>query len=459
MNSTVSGNSSSGTNQGGRGGGYYSAGDGTDVIVNDTFSNNSCTGPGNQGGGIYTDGHTNVKNTIVAGNRATAAPDVDGAFASQGFNLIGIGDGSTGFINGTNGDQVGTAAAAINPKLGLLANNGGPTATMMLLAGSLAINMGTDLATLASDSGATISLNDARAIIVGEVIQIEAEQMVVTATSPNNLKVTRGVNGTAQVTHSAGAVVNPAFDQRDQSFLRKIGGTVDIGAVELDIPGTITDVNPAQNSVVEGAASGTLVGLTAQAVDPDGVALTYSLTADTSGGGFTINPSSGVVTVANGNKINYATAPGHSYSVTVQASNGAGTSAASFTIAVTPAAHLGTANGSGTILTHNNQASFSFDVSNARGRDHGILSFNDVKGKTKLTSTEITSVTLLQNQATFSGKGTIANPAPRGKPIAVSFTAVATDNGTPGTKDTFQIQISSPYFASGNLTSGNIAVH
>ena len=37
---------------------------------------------------------------------------------------------------------------------------------------------------------------------------------------------------------------------------------------------------------------------------------------------------------------------------------------------------------------------------------------------------------------------------------------MATDNGNPGTpKDTFTIQISLPYNANGNLTSGNIVVH
>ena len=39
-------------------------------------------------------------------------------------------------------------------------------------------------------------------------------------------------------------------------------------------------------------------------------------------GGFAINPSTGVVTVADGTKINYASAPGHAYTITVQASDG-----------------------------------------------------------------------------------------------------------------------------------------
>ncbi len=123
--------------------------------------------------------------------------------------------------------------------------------------------------------------------------------------------------------------------------------------------------------------------------------------------------------------------------------------------------HLGTANGSGTIFTHNNQASFNFTISdnNKKGTPSGTLTYTDTKGGIKLTSTAITSITLNGKQATFSGKGTIPGSNPR-KPTQVSFTVVATDNATPGTpKDTFSIQISSPYYASGNLTSGNIVVN
>jgi hypothetical protein len=62
--------------------------------------------------------------------------------SSNGYNLIGNGDGSTGFTNGINGDQVGTGSNPINPLLGPLQNNGGSTETHALLAGSPAIDAG-----------------------------------------------------------------------------------------------------------------------------------------------------------------------------------------------------------------------------------------------------------------------------------------------------------------------------
>src|SRR5262249_11450467 len=69
-----------------------------------------------------------------AGNAAsTASPDVarpapPGA-TSLGNNLVGDGTGAPGFVGGTGGDRVGTAAAPIDPRLGPLADNGGPTPT------------------------------------------------------------------------------------------------------------------------------------------------------------------------------------------------------------------------------------------------------------------------------------------------------------------------------------------
>jgi hypothetical protein len=76
---------------------------------------------------------------------------VSGAFTSGGHNLIGDGTGSTGFVNGVNGDQVGTAVNPIDPMLAPLANNGGPTKTHALLVGSPAIDRGDNTGAPATD--------------------------------------------------------------------------------------------------------------------------------------------------------------------------------------------------------------------------------------------------------------------------------------------------------------------
>ena len=83
----------------------------------------------------------------------------------------------------------------------------------------------------------------------------------------------------------------------------------------------------------------TVVGLTAFSTDVNGPPVTYSLTGDTSGGGFTINATTGVVTVADSTKIDFETAAGHAYTVTVQSSDGqGGVSSQTFSIGVSDVA-------------------------------------------------------------------------------------------------------------------------
>lgn len=100
------------------------------------------------------------------------------------------------------------------------------------------------------------------------------------------------------------------------------------------------DANP--DEVAEGAANGTAVGITAQATDPNGNAVTYSL-ADDAGGRFAIDPVTGVVTVANGALLDFETQA--SWAITVRASDGTHFSDKSFTINLTDSA---AANWSGT---------------------------------------------------------------------------------------------------------------
>ncbi|MDP1584286.1 MAG: cadherin domain-containing protein [Bradyrhizobium sp.] len=95
---------------------------------------------------------------------------------------------------------------------------------------------------------------------------------------------------------------------------------------------TPSDVNGAVNSVAEGAAVNTPVGLTVQATNLSGTPVTYALTADSSGGAFKIDATTGVVTVANGALLNFESSTGHT--VTVQATSGSLTTSQTFTIGV-----------------------------------------------------------------------------------------------------------------------------
>ncbi len=83
--------------------------------------------------------------------------------------------------------------------------------------------------------------------------------------------------------------------------------------------GPVTDSSAVANQVNENSPVGTLVGITANATEPDlGQTVTYSLT-DNAGGRFAINPTTGVVTVAG--PLDYETATSHSITVRATSSD------------------------------------------------------------------------------------------------------------------------------------------
>ncbi|HEX7317620.1 MAG TPA: Calx-beta domain-containing protein [Pyrinomonadaceae bacterium] len=164
-NSTISGNKAGDRFQGnglpGNGGGLYLFSGATATLTNSTVSGNrSGSGAGASGGGIANSGGTltlnnctvadntagsgggiwgtaiNLRNTIVANNTANSNPDLFGTFNSQDFNLIrNVGNAT---INGTTTHNV----TGVDPLLGPLQNDGGPTQTHALLPNSPAIDAG-----------------------------------------------------------------------------------------------------------------------------------------------------------------------------------------------------------------------------------------------------------------------------------------------------------------------------
>jgi hypothetical protein len=171
--STIAGNTAAGGGGAGpgagNGGGAYSLTSWS--FTNCTIANNAATGStfdsggglwsqlsltifnstitGNQadwGGGIG--GNVTLGNTIVAGNTAANpanGPDGSGTFFSEGYNLI----------QNTNGLALsGPALIGIDPLLGPLANNGGPTRTCALRASSPAIDQGKNFGPATDQRGA-----------------------------------------------------------------------------------------------------------------------------------------------------------------------------------------------------------------------------------------------------------------------------------------------------------------
>lgn len=155
--STVSGNSAEGDIDGSGGGivggsfggGNYSQGDVT--LTQSTVSGNSAKADRNvHGGGVWSKGDLKISNSIVAGNTAnTDTSDLQSwlGTATVHYSLIGDNAG-TGLLEAqtpdANGNLIGSSAGGgvIDPLLGPLADNGGPTLTHALLEGSPAIDAG-----------------------------------------------------------------------------------------------------------------------------------------------------------------------------------------------------------------------------------------------------------------------------------------------------------------------------
>ncbi len=123
------------------GGGLYAFSGASVVINNSTITANTA---GQNAGGVLLEGAASavVRNSILAGNTGATAADCQGNFNSGGHNLIGSNNACNGFVDGVDGDLVGTTSSPLAAELGPLAGNGGPTYTHVPLAGSPAIDHG-----------------------------------------------------------------------------------------------------------------------------------------------------------------------------------------------------------------------------------------------------------------------------------------------------------------------------
>jgi hypothetical protein len=262
---------------GGLGGGLFNnssaAGAGAVSLVNCTVTANQAVGgkhgPGDVhdmtpqdgvglGGGIATVGNLTVQDTIIAGNTVDArgsSPDVEITFTgsgivnSAGYNFIGDGNGTWGF---GPGDQAGTSAAPLDPKLGPLQDNGGPTKTAAPLPGSPVIDQ------VLAGSGATTdqrgfprpdeaeTASDIGAVETGPAA-LRATTTTLTA-APNP-----AVAGTA-VTLTAAVTANAAGTGAATGSVTFLDGGAVPGGAPLDAGGqarlTLTFPVPAGHSLV-----------------------------------------------------------------------------------------------------------------------------------------------------------------------------------------------------------------
>jgi hypothetical protein len=152
IGSTISGNQLTGSQS--EGGGLFgnSFGRGVLNISHSTISGNRINNAGGNGGGVSSRStEANISHSIIAGNMVgltasdLATPETGTPLLH--FSLIGTNVG-TGLVPApvgspdANGNLIGTSNSPINPLLGPLADNGGPTKTHQLLNQSPAIDAG-----------------------------------------------------------------------------------------------------------------------------------------------------------------------------------------------------------------------------------------------------------------------------------------------------------------------------
>ncbi|MCC6128790.1 MAG: Ig-like domain repeat protein [Acidobacteria bacterium] len=135
------------------------------TITNSTFARNGPqVGWGaiavTRGGASAAPPDFRMRNTLIADHpvRNFSVAGVGAAVTSDGHNLDT--DGTSGLVNGVNGDIAGTLANKLNARVGNLQNLGGPVPTMPLKFGSPALDAGDDTVT-----GAPLNLTlDARGL-------------------------------------------------------------------------------------------------------------------------------------------------------------------------------------------------------------------------------------------------------------------------------------------------------
>lgn len=194
---TVVGSTISGNSNGDGGGGIYSSGSLT--VINSTITNNhGGTGQSIVGSGIrIASGTATLNNTIVAGNfnQDGIQDDITGTVTAANFNLVGNPSYSGGIVDGVHGNIVGLGGVATIPIASVLdtslRNNGGPTPTHGLSAGSPAIDSGTN--PLAVDADGNPLTTDQRGAgfprIIGGTVDMgafEAQPRTLVVTNTND---------------------------------------------------------------------------------------------------------------------------------------------------------------------------------------------------------------------------------------------------------------------------------
>ena len=245
----------------------------------------NCTFFENAGGGVIVKSGTSIiESSIFSGNIQSDVGDAypvdlvnSGGTINIRNSLIKTATGGHGLIDGENGNIVG-----VDPKLGTLADNGGPTQTQALLPGSPAIDTGSNPENLSWDQRGE-----------GYYREIKAGSPDMGAFEVQSALMLTVVNGTGGAEYAAGTEVNIQADSppSGQEFDQWTGDTEHVSNVNSS---STTVTMPASDVSVTATYEG----------------LTYTVSASAGAGG-SISPGSR--TVSHGESTTFTVSPDQGY--------------------------------------------------------------------------------------------------------------------------------------------------
>lgn len=253
-NTTISGNTAKYD-----GGGISTRASGITHLYNVTVVHNTADSDSNNngnGGGVYAyNGNVHLYNTIIAQNNDLSAdirhPDCSETILSYGYSLVGDNTGCA--FTPAVGDQIGTGSNPIDPLLGPLQDNGGPTFTHSPRLDSPAMDAGNPAAP--GSGGTACTAADQRGAIrpldgnsdgdpVCDIGAVEGDTPILSLTASNDSPTTLGDLTTLTAATSGGMNVSYQWNLGD--------GTLGEGEVITHLyptAGVYTAVVTATNSV------------------------------------------------------------------------------------------------------------------------------------------------------------------------------------------------------------------
>ncbi|MBI4748117.1 MAG: right-handed parallel beta-helix repeat-containing protein [Acidobacteria bacterium] len=405
----------------------------TATLTNVTIANNSA----NNGGGISSGGSTiTLTNCLIAQNQGAGGDiDVQAAItSSSSFNLIGVDFQLTGITNGTNGNQIGTQANPVIPRLGGLASNGGPTQTRALLPGSPAVNAGTNAGAPTTDQRG-ISRPQQSTVDIGA---FESRGFTMAISSGNNQSTLASTNFT-----------NPLAVTVSSANSEPVNG----GRVTFTPPGSGASCTLAGNPATITSGTATTGTVTANATTGS-YTVAASAAGVTTGVSFNLNNTGTSVTSINRASTNPAcTSTSVTWTVTFAASV-TGVSTSNFSVVGGTGASVTSVTGSGTTRTVTANtgtaatASLGLNMVNSTGVNPGITNLpftgqtysvngapttaNAGPDQSRCVSTPTTTLAA-NTPTTGNGLWTVVTAPPGGNTLSAQFsnTSSATSNFTP----------------------------